>query len=142
MLALLVAAAFAPAAAWVQPRMMVSMWYDPPVKSSEFYERYAEMAGANFTAIMGGFGAKTVPRVQAQLAAAERAGLGVVAAGTAGYAGYNSSVFWGYQMKDEPNAGEFAGLATLSDSIAATPANRNKLRCKNCEFLLQWPLFR
>ena len=66
------------------------------------------MAQANFTAVMGGFGALTVPRVQAQLAAAERAGLGVVAAGRAGYAGYSSTAFWGYQIKDEPDAAEFA----------------------------------
>jgi len=119
------------AAAWVQPRMMVSMWYDPVVQSSEFYARYGEMAQANFTAVMGGFGALTVPRVQAQLAAAERAGLGVVAAGRAGYAGYSSTAFWGYQIKDEPDAAEFAGLKTLSDSIAKTPANKGKLRYIN-----------
>ena len=90
-----------------------------------------EMAEANFTAIMGGFGAKTVPRVKAQLAAAERARLGVVASGAAGYAGYSSPAFWGYQIKDEPNAGDFGGLRTLSDTIAATPVNKGKLRYIN-----------
>ena len=97
---ILTAALSSSASAWVQPRMFISIWYDPVVQSSEFYDRYREMSDANFTAIMGGFGAVTVPRVQAQLAAAERAGLGVVAAGAAGYAGYSSPAFWGYQIKD------------------------------------------
>ena len=31
-------------AAWVQPRMMVSIWYDPVVQSSDFYNHYRSAA--------------------------------------------------------------------------------------------------
>ena len=46
----------------------------------------------NFTAIMGGFGAKTPAAVEAQLKAAKDYGLGVVAAGAAGINDYGGAV--------------------------------------------------
>ena len=37
------------AAAWVQPRFLLSMWYDPVVPASEFPARYREIRDANMT---------------------------------------------------------------------------------------------
>jgi len=116
---------------WRQPRLLLSFWYDPMVPKKDFPRRYAEIAAANFTAVMGGFAAKTVELVEAQLAASEAHGLGVIAAGAAGtdtdY--HNSSALWGYQLKDEPAARDFPGLRNWTDRIAAK--FKNKLRYIN-----------
>ena len=69
---------------WKQPRLLLSLWYDPVVPKEAFPQRYREIADANFTAVMGGFGATTADMVMAQLAASEAVGLGVIAAGAAG----------------------------------------------------------
>ena len=119
-----------PAAAWVQPRFLLSMWYDPVVPASEFPARYREIRDANMTVVMGGFGARNASMVQAQLAAAEPLGLGVVAAATAGISGYGGSkALWGYQLKDEPHQQEFEGLAGWTRTIGA--AHPHKLRFIN-----------
>ena len=57
---------------WKQPRLLLSFWYDPGVPKEDFPRRYAEIAAANFTAVMGGFGAKTADMVEAQLAVGSR----------------------------------------------------------------------
>ena len=114
---------------WQQPRLMLSLWYDPVVPVADFRKRYQEIADANCTAIMGGFGCVEAPPplpkgpacVEAQLAAAVAAGVGLVAAGRVGISGYGGSpALWGYQLKDEPNAGEFPALANLTASIAVS----------------------
>ena len=42
-------AAAARASAWVQPRFLLSMWYDPVVPASEFPARYREIRDAKMT---------------------------------------------------------------------------------------------
>ena len=106
---------------WTQPRFLLSLWYDPVVPCGDFAKRYAEIAAANFTAVMGGFGAVTPDAVRAQLAAAQASNLGVIAAAAAGISDYNqSSALWGFQIKDEPSADQFPGLAAQTRQIAAT----------------------
>ena len=39
----------AAAPVWVQPRFVLSMWYDPVVPASEFPARYREIRDANMT---------------------------------------------------------------------------------------------
>ena len=51
-------------APWKQPKIALSFWVDPMVPVAEFPERYAEIAEANFTVVLGGFGA-TTPEVGA-----------------------------------------------------------------------------
>ena len=78
---------------------------------SEFSARYKEIKTANFTAILGGFGAITPEAAQQQLEAASAHGLGVITAGAAGISDFqNASNLWGYQLEDEPRKDEFAGL--------------------------------
>jgi len=122
---------------WKQPRLFVSFWYDPVVPQSNFPAAYAQIALANFTAVLGGFGAKTADAIEAQLSAADALDLGVVAATNYGggdalpisdYGGNHPSL-WGYQIKDEPAASEFADLAAYSDQVAAQVPG--KLRFSN-----------
>jgi hypothetical protein len=47
--------AAAAAAAWQQDRFAISFWVDPIVAPAEFDARYAEVAGANFTVVLGNF---------------------------------------------------------------------------------------
>ena len=113
---------------WTQPRLFVSFWYDPVVPPSDFPAAYAQIAEANFTAVLGGFGAKTADAIEAQLSAADALGLGVVVATNYGggggalpitdYGGSHPSL-WGYQIKDEPAVRDFAALGVYSDAIAA-----------------------
>jgi hypothetical protein len=100
------------------------------VPTSEFPARYKEIKDANFTAILGGFGATTPTAAQAQLAAAAEVGLGVITAGSAGISDFqNASNLWGYQLKDEPKKNEFPALKNWSDSIEAE--HKGKLRFIN-----------
>ena len=93
---------------WQQPRLLLSLWYDPVVPEADFPKRYKEIADANCTAIMGGFGCVEAPGglpsgpecVEAQLEAAEDAGIGLIAAGKVGISDYGgASALWGYQLK-------------------------------------------
>ena len=131
------AAAYAYEPQWRQPRLFVSFWYDPPVPPADYPAVYKQIADANFTAILGGFGALTAAAVEAQLSAADALGLGVVAATNYGkptalpisdYGGAHPSL-WGYQVKDEPSVADFGAVAAYSDAIAA--AVPGKLRYTN-----------
>ena len=111
--------------------------YDPVVPPASFPHYYAQIAEANFTAVLGGFGALTAEAIEAQLGAADALGLGVVAATNfnrsnqlpvVDYGGKHPSL-WGYQIKDEPNAAQFPGVAAFSDAVAA--AVPGKLRFNN-----------
>ena len=113
-----------------QDRFLISLWYDPVVPVETFPQRYQEIADANFTVVMGGFGATTASLTTAQLAASEAAGLKVIAAGAAGINSYNgSNALWGYQLKDEPSANEFPYLANWTKTIAKS--HPGKLRFIN-----------
>ena len=70
------------------------------VDPSDFSERYQEIRDANFTAVLGGFGATTPDQIQAQIAAAEANGLGAIVHADMGLnisdlPSSNSSAFWG-----------------------------------------------
>ena len=62
-------------AAWVQNRFVISFWVDPIVPPERFPAEYARIADANFTAVLGGFGAKNPATVAQSIAAATAAGL-------------------------------------------------------------------
>jgi hypothetical protein len=112
---------------------------DPVVHPDEFEARYAEMREANFTVLLGGFGAKTPAAVAQQLDACQRAGLRAIVSTCGGGGGgeKNSSssssssspgacvrpsaghpALWGFQMKDEPSAGEYPALRDWSAAVA------------------------
>ena len=72
------ASASSPTPPFRQDRYAISFWVDPMVPPERFDAEYVRIKEANFTVLLGGFGAKTVPEVQLQIAAAARAGLAVV----------------------------------------------------------------
>lgn len=96
-------------ARWLQDRFAISIWVDPVVPAADFDSRYAQMANANFTVLLGGFGATTNETVPAQLAACERNGLKAIVSTCGGSSASNpgscvntannsTSAFWGYQV--------------------------------------------
>ena len=96
-----------------------------------------QVAAANFTAVLGGFGALSAGAIEAQLSAADALGLGVVVATNfntsrqlpiSDYGGKHPSL-WGYQIKDEPTVAQFGAVAAFSDQVAA--AVPGKLRFNN-----------
>jgi alpha-galactosidase len=111
------------ASAWVQDRFSISLWVDPIVSPSSFVREYARLASANFTVLLGGFGATDASTVNASLAACASTGLACVpSACETGPDGPDSCVglphAWGWQMKDEPSADEFPALRVWADSVS------------------------
>lgn len=80
----LLLASILPADSFQQREFVISNWVDPIVPAADFSSAYAAMAAANFTLIMGGFGAPTAELIAQQLKAAEENGLKVAIAGAGG----------------------------------------------------------
>ncbi len=116
----LAADAFAASPRFVQDRFAIGFWVDPPI-DGKADARYAEIAEANFTIVIGGFGARTPETVQRQLALCEKYGLKalVARAGLAPDKLPESPALWGYMIRDEPNAKDFPALRELCDKIRA-----------------------
>jgi hypothetical protein len=94
-----------------QDRLAIGFWVDPPM-DERADERYREIAEANFTLVIGGFGARTPTAVQRQLELCQKYGLNAIVP----VHGYDAEQLpdgpacWGYKIRDEPSAGDFAGL--------------------------------
>eukprot|EP00040_Diaphanoeca_grandis_P012985 m.65688 g.65688 ORF g.65688 m.65688 type:complete len:437 (+) comp23591_c0_seq1:48-1358(+) len=99
-------------AQWKQDRYAISFWVDPVVPPSQFDAEYAIVANANFTVLLGGFGATDPANVQLQIAAATKAGLAAVPSICGGTCA-NLSGAWGFQIADEPSASAFPTVAPL-----------------------------
>ena len=99
---------------FVQDRFAISFWVDPPA-DRRIRQRYKEIAEANFTVVLGGFGATTAEKVRQQLDLCHEFGLKALVA----VPGHNLDnlapghpALWGYHWADEPGAGAFPQLAT------------------------------
>ena len=114
--ALTVAAAARP---WVQDRFVISFWVDPVVPPSRFAAEYARIAAANFSTLIGGFGATTPDAVALQVAAADDVGLAAIPSACGGLCS-NATGAWGVQIADEPRLPQFASLAP---AVAAAKAS-------------------
>ena len=99
-------------AGWRQDRFAISFWVDPVVPPERFDAEYKRIADANFTVLLGGFGATTPDHVALQIKAASKAGLAVVPSICGGACG-NLSGAWGFQIADEPNVAAFSKVAQL-----------------------------
>lgn len=110
---------------FVQDRFAVGFWVDPPAGDDMEY-RYREIAEADFTVVLGGFGAHTPETVQRQIALCERYDLKalVAMAGLAPSALPESPAVWGYMLRDEPNVADFAQLRQTVDGIRAARPGR------------------
>lgn len=105
---------------FVQDRFAIGFWVDPPM-DAQADARYKEIADANFTMVIGGFGANTPEKVRQQLDLCEKYGLKAVVA-QAGVAPEDlpeGPACWGYTLRDEPSAADFADLAAKAAPIRA-----------------------
>ncbi|MFC1488436.1 hypothetical protein ACFL6B_01170 [Thermodesulfobacteriota bacterium] len=103
---------------FVQDRFAIGFWVDPPANEN-MDRHYADIAAADFTMVIGGFGASTPETVQRQIKLCEKHGLKAIVA-TAGLPSAQlpeSPAVWGYKIRDEPNVKDFPGLRKTVDKI-------------------------
>ena len=101
---------------FVQDRFAIGFWVDPPA-DAQMGERYKEIAAANFTLVLGGFGGKEAER---QLALCKKLKLRTLTAWPADVAADKlpkDKTCWGYSLRDEPNAKDFAALRERVDAV-------------------------
>lgn len=101
-----------------QDRLAIGFWVDPPA-GPDMDARYAEIAEAGFTMVIGGFGAATPEQVARQLALCEKYDLrAIVRAKSFDADGLpNGQACWGYSVVDEPSASAFGELRKTVDAI-------------------------
>jgi hypothetical protein len=118
LLGLTAASAMAQEGRFIQDCLAIGFWVDPPL-DDRAEERYAEIAEANFTMIIGGFGAASPDQVKRQLDLCEQFDLKAIVASHGIPAGElpESPACWGYKVKDEPGADEFPALRARTDEI-------------------------
>ena len=104
---------------WKQDRFAISFWVDPIVPVTQFNYEYSRIAQANFTVLLGGFGATTPDTVKLQIAAAKQNNLAPIPSICNGKCA-NLKGAWGFQITDEPPVSEFNNVAKLvADAKAA-----------------------
>lgn len=105
-------------ARFLQDRFAIGFWVDPPL-DERADERYREIAEANFTVVLAGFGAGTPEAAERQLALCEKYGLKLIlwCPGVAGEDLPDGPACWGYGLRDEPNAADFPGLSERVEAV-------------------------
>lgn len=103
---------------FIQDRFAVGLWSDPPA-DQEMERRYREIAEANFTFVIGIFGATTAPTIEKELAYCEKLGLKAIIsmAGQPPDRLPTNTACWGYFLADEPSPDAFAGLKAQVEGI-------------------------
>jgi hypothetical protein len=105
-------------ATFVQDRFAIGFWVDPPA-DDHMDQHYADIAAANFTMVIGGFGANTPETVLRQIGLCEKYGLKAIVSRTGLPPDQlpEGPAVWGYSIRDEPNARDFPGLRQTVDRI-------------------------
>jgi hypothetical protein len=103
-----------------QDRFAIGFWVDPPA-DDRMEARYAAIADAGFTLVLGGFGAVTPETIDRQLALCEKYDLKALTYPIRPNFDYlpENSACWGYMIRDEPSAADFADLRAIVDKIRA-----------------------
>jgi len=103
-----------------QDRFAIGFWVDPPMDDLAD-ARYREIADANFTLVLGGFGANTREKAVRQLELCDKYGLKalITSHGIAADELPDGAACWGYKIRDEPNAADFPALRERLDEIRA-----------------------
>ena len=103
---------------FVQDRLAVGLWVDPPA-DQQTDARFAELADANFTFLIGNFGATTPQAVSNQVRLCERHGLKTIVsmAGLPPDRLPSDPACWGYVLADEPGPGAFPDLRKTVDAL-------------------------
>jgi hypothetical protein len=101
-----------------QKDFAIGLWNDPPA-DSQMDAHYAEIAEANFTFLIGIFGASTPEQVGRQLVLCEKHRLGAIVSmtGQSLSALPTNAACWGYFLADEPSPDAFPGLRSTVDAI-------------------------
>jgi hypothetical protein len=101
-----------------QDRFAIGFWVDPPADAN-MDPSYADIAAANFTLAVGGFGATTPETVRRQIKLCETHGLKAIVARTGLPPAQlpESAAVWGYMVRDEPSANDFPELRKTVDQI-------------------------
>lgn len=117
LICVLAAASAALAESFKQDRFAIGLWVNPPV-DERADERYREVAEANFTMVIGGFGGGDPSRL---IGLCEKYDLRLIA-----YRGEftpenlpESPAIWGYALRDEPGADDFPALREMADAVRA-----------------------
>ncbi len=102
---------------FVQDRFVISFWVDPPVDENAD-QRYREIADANFTMVLGGFGT-TPASVPKMLRLCKKYGLKAVVPTYDQDPGKlpGGSTCWGYTVRDEPSTRDFPALKERVDAL-------------------------
>ncbi len=95
-----------------QDRFAIGFWVDPPADETMDL-RYREIAQANFTLVIGGFGANNKAAVTRQIELCEKYDLRLIAHLPLTDIGNlpESPVCWGYSIRDEPSTRDFPALS-------------------------------
>jgi hypothetical protein len=109
---------------WVQDRFAIGFWEEPPV-DDKMDERYAEIAEANFTVVLGGHRATNTKKVARQLDLCAKYDLKAIVwrIGSMSDIIKNQNMLpehpacWGYHLKDEPGAASFPGIGRTVAAI-------------------------
>ncbi len=112
-------------ARFVQDRFGIGFWVAPQT-DQDLDARYAEIAEANFTFVIGLCGGKAPVPAEEQLRLLEKHGLkALTAPGTTPTAQLpNGPALWGYSVTDEPNAKQFPELRKSVDAIRQAQPGR------------------
>lgn len=110
---------------FVQDRFAIGFWVEPPAEE-QTEARYREIADANFTLVLGGFGANTPETVRRQLELCEQFGLRALvwSQGQPADQLADGPACWGYTVRDEPSAADFPELRKRVDEIRAARPGR------------------
>lgn len=99
-----------------QDRFAIGLWVDPPL-DERAEVRYRELAEANFTMVIGGFGGDA--KLAQQVALCKQFDLKLIAAARTGDISKlpNDPIIWGYALRDEPSATDFPYLAKRAQEV-------------------------
>lgn len=113
--------AYGQAQRFIQDRFAIGLWVDPPA-DDKMDQRYQELAEANFTLVIGGFGAKDKQAIQKQIQLCEQYDLRLLIKTTDKKPEelLNSPACWGINLHDEPSAKDFSHLRTAVDKLRQT----------------------
>lgn len=110
-----------PVARFQQDEFAIGFWVDPPA-DEKMEQRYKEISDANFTLVVGGFGAKRPREIRQQLDLCRKLGMkalvGVPKKSLDNLADDHPAL-WGFLWRDEPSAVDFPQLTTDVLSIRA-----------------------
>ncbi len=103
---------------FVQDRFGIGLWVDPPL-NEQAQARYAEIAEANFTFVIGIFSAATPEAVKQQIELCRTNNLKVIVSMAEQEPAQlpTNSACWGYFVADEPGPGAYPALRKTVDDL-------------------------